>query len=234
MSVTDTPKISIILPVLNEADVISDTLAALQAARGRDHELIVVDGGSQDETVRIAQPLADVLLHAPRGRARQMQAGAEAARGDILWFLHADTGVPADGDRQLLHALQERNLDWGRFNVRFSSGGWRMRLVAAGMNLRSRLTGIATGDQGIFVRRSRFRHVSGYPDIPLMEDIALSRALREHGRPACLRSTLRTSPRRWQSHGYLRTVVLMWSLRLGYWLGVSPHTLAKYYGAEPR
>jgi rSAM/selenodomain-associated transferase 2 len=230
----DALHISVIVPVLNEAAAIGSTLAALQAMRERGHEIIVVDGGSRDETVDIAVPLADQVLHAPRGRSRQLQAGADTAHGDILWFLHADTGVPADSERLIIRALQDGNRKWGRFDIGFSDGGLRMRLVAASMNLRSRLTGIATGDQGIFVSRELFGEINGYPDIPLMEDIALSRSLRRRTRPACLRTRLVTSPRRWQTHGYLRTVLLMWGLRLGYFLGVAPATLAKYYGAGPR
>jgi len=181
-----------------------------------------------------ARPLTDQVLHAPRGRARQLQAGADAAHGDILWFLHADTGVPADCDRHIINALQGGIHKWGRFDVSFTGGGLRMRLIAGSMNLRSRLTAIATGDQGIFVSRALFEQVNGYPQIPLMEDIALCRSLRRHTSPACVRSTLATSPRRWQAHGYLRTVLLMWGLRLGYFLGVAPGTLAKYYGTGPR
>jgi rSAM/selenodomain-associated transferase 2 len=226
--------LAVIVPALNEAAAIGTTLAALQPMRRRGHEIIVVDGGSLDDTTGIAGPLADQVLHAPRGRARQLQAGADAAHADILWFLHADTGVPADGDRHIISALQNDHHKWGRFDVSFSDGGLGMRLVAAGMNLRSRLTAISTGDQGIFVRRELFKQVNGYPDIPLMEDIALCRALRRHTRPACLKATLTTSPRRWQAHGYLRTVLLMWGLRLGYFLGVAPGTLAKYYGTGPR
>ena len=230
----ETVRLAVIVPALNEAAAIGSTLASLQAMRRRGHEIIVVDGGSNDATADIAGPLADRVLHAPRGRSRQLQAGAGAAHGDILWFLHADTGVPADSDRHIIHALLGGKRKWGRFDIRFPHGGLRMQLVAASMNLRSRLTGIATGDQGIFVSRDLFEQVNGYPDIPLMEDIALSRSLRRQSRPACLRSVLETSSRRWQARGYLRTVVLMWGLRLGYFLGVAPDTLAKYYGAGPR
>ena len=229
-----TVHLSVIVPALNEAATIGTTLAALQPMRRRGHEIIVVDGGSHDDTTAIAGPLADQVLHAPRGRARQLQAGAAAAQGDILWFLHADTGVPADGDRCIISALRDGTRQWGRFDVHFTGGGLRMRVIAAGMNLRSRLTAIATGDQGIFVDRELFEQVNGYPDIPLMEDIALCRSLRRHTRPACLKVTLATSPRRWQAHGYLRTVLLMWGLRLGYALGVAPGTLARYYGTGPR
>lgn len=232
MDVATTPVISIIVPVLNEAATIRETLAPLQPLRERGHEVIVVDGGSGDATLDIAAPLADRLLHAPRGRARQLQAGADASRGTILWFLHADTQVPDDCDRLIINALCSDG--WGRFDVHFPGGGLRMRLVAGAMNLRSRLTGIATGDQGIFTSRALFGRVNGYPDIPLMEDIALCRALRRETRPVCLRTRLATSPRRWQTGGYLRTVLLMWGLRLGYFIGVAPARLAKYYANGPR
>jgi rSAM/selenodomain-associated transferase 2 len=232
MDIAATPAISIIVPVLNEAATVLETLALLQPLRERGHEVIVVDGGSDDATRDIASPLADRLLHAPRGRARQLQAGAEASRGEILWFLHADTQVPEDCDRLIINAL--RSGGWGRFDVHFPGGGLRMRLVASAMNLRSRLTGIATGDQGIFASRALFGRVNGYPDIPLMEDIALCRALRRETRPVCLRTRLGTSPRRWQTGGYLRTVLLMWGLRLGYFIGVPPARLAKYYANGPR
>lgn len=232
MDVATTPVISIIVPVLNEAAAIRETLAPLQPLRERGHEVIVVDGGSDDTTRDIASPLVDRLLHAPRGRARQLQAGAEASRGSILWFLHADSQVPEDCDRHIIDALQGDG--WGRFDIDFPGSGLRMRLVAGAMNLRSRLTGIATGDQGIFTSRALFGRVNGYPDIPLMEDIALCRALRRESRPVCLHTRLGTSPRRWQTGGYLRTVLLMWALRLGYFIGVSPARLAKYYANSPR
>ena len=231
---SDIQRLSVIVPTLNEAAVIGDTLAALQPMRSRGHEIIVVDGGSSDATAGIARPLADRLLPAARGRARQLQTGAGAAQGDILWFLHADTGVPPDADRLIVNALQAGDREWGRFEVGFTGGGPGMRLVAAGMNLRSCLSGIATGDQGIFISRGLFGRIGGYPDIPLMEDVALCRKLRRESRPVCLHERVYTSARRWQANGYLCTVLLMWGLRLGYFLGVPPATLAKYYGTGPR
>lgn len=220
-------RISVVIPALNEAGGIAATLRALQPLRVRGHEVLVVDGGSTDATAARAVGLCDRLLQAPRGRARQMNAGARAARGDVLWFLHADTRVPADADALLLEALARRA--WGRFDVRLSGTQPLLRVVAALMNLRSRITGIATGDQGLFVRREAFERVGGFPDIPLMEDIALSRALGRHDRPACLRTRLVTSSRRWERHGVLRTVLLMWRLRFDYWRGVPPERLAARY-----
>ncbi len=220
-------RISVIIPALNEADGIAAALLALQPLRARGHEVLVVDGGSTDATTARAVGLCDRLLQAPRGRARQMNAGARAAGGDVLWFLHADTLVPADADAVLLEALARRA--WGRFDVRLSGPQPLLRVVEALMNLRSRITGIATGDQGLFVRRQVFERVGGFPDIPLMEDITLSRALRCHGAPACLRARLVTSSRRWERHGVLRTILLMWRLRFDYWRGVPPARLAARY-----
>lgn len=222
-----TAQISVVVPALNEAGGIRETLLALQPLRGRGHEVIVVDGGSSDGTRELAAPLADLVLNAARGRARQMNAGANRARGAILWFLHADTLAASDADRSILAALA--GSDWGRFDVRLSGRGWRLRVVEALMNLRSRLSAIATGDQGIFVKRKLFEAVGGFPEIPLMEDIALSRRLKQCGRPACLRDRMITSSRRWEANGLIRTVVLMWWLRLTYFFGADPARLAARY-----
>lgn len=221
--------ISIIIPALNEAGTLGPTLQALQPLQRHGHEVIVVDGGSHDNTVSESRPYADRVLHSPPGRAQQMQTGALAARGRVLWFLHADTRVPANALAGIADALQAGRHAWGRFDIRFADTSPLLRLVAGLANLRSRLSGIATGDQGIFVTRELFEQVHGFPPIPLMEDIALSRMLKAHSRPACLRQQLTTSARRWRQHGVIRTIVLMWSLRLGYFLGMSPDTLARYY-----
>ncbi len=221
--------ISLIVPALNEARGIVDTLQTLQDLRRRGHEVIVADGGSTDNTVEVCAPLADRVIVAATGRARQMQAGAALARGAVLWFLHADTRAPRDADRTIIAALDSGDRQWGRFDVRFPQAGLLLGVVAALMNLRSRLTGIATGDQGIFVTRELFERVNGYPPIPLMEDIALSRLLKRCSRPVCLPDKLITSARRWQTHGTLRTILVMWSLRLAYSLGASPARLARFY-----
>ncbi len=218
-------RLSIVVPVLNEAHGIAATLASLAPLRAQGHEVIVVDGGSEDASAALAAPLCDRLLQAPRGRAAQLNAGARAASGDVLVFLHADTRLPPRADALILSALRDRL--WGRFDIAIEGRHPALRLVAAAMNLRSRLTGIATGDQAMFVRRAGF---PGFPDLPLMEDIALSRLLKRRGRPACLRSRVRTSGRRWESRGVLRTVLLMWRLRALYALGVSPERLARRYG----
>ncbi|MDH3980695.1 MAG: TIGR04283 family arsenosugar biosynthesis glycosyltransferase [Gammaproteobacteria bacterium] len=224
--------ISIIIPVLNEAGAITATLESLQPLRRNGHEVVVVDGGSHDASVALAEALADQVVHSERGRASQLQAGASAACGSILWFLHADTLPPPHADRLIQDALHPESACWGRFDVQFPERHRLLRLVAWSMNTRSRLTGIATGDQGIFVTRDCFEQAGGFPSIPLMEDIALSRTLKRRSPPACLRQCLTTSARRWRKHGTVRTILLMWGLRLGYFLGISPRRLAGYYAAH--
>lgn len=224
------PVISIIVPVLNEAPGLADCLDVLQPFRRQGCELIVVDGGSSDATPMIAAPLADRVLAAPRGRAAQMNAGAGAAQGNILWFVHGDSRPPPDAPAVIRAALASGRV-WGRFDVRLSGRGPLLRLVEFFMNRRSRLTGIATGDQGIFADREAFRRAGGYPAIALMEDIALSRRLKDLGRPACVTPPIITSSRRWERHGVARTILLMWRLRLAYFLGADPARLARtYYG----
>lgn len=220
-------KLSIILPVLDEADAIAATLAHLQPLRAAGHEVIVVDGGSADATAALAEPLADRVVAAPRGRARQMNAGAAVARGGVLLFLHADTHLPEQAVAVIRTGLAHRS--WGRFDVRIEGRPRLLRVVAALMNLRSRLTGIATGDQALFVRRAAFIAVGGYPEQPLMEDIELSKRLKRLGRPACLRDRVITSGRRWQAHGVWPTILLMWRLRFDYWRGVPAERLALRY-----
>ena len=228
MSTGSTLRLSIVVPALNEAAGIEAALRALAPLRAGGHEVIVVDGGSGDDTAARARPLADAVLTSGRGRARQMNAGAAAARGDALLFLHADTVPPADADVRVRQALQRGAL-WGRFDVRIEGRAPMLRVVAALMNARSRLTGIATGDQAMFVRRDAFERVGGFPDQPLMEDIELSRRLRATGRPACLRACVSTSGRRWESRGVWRTIFLMWRLRWRYWRGTPPEALAEAY-----
>ncbi|HZN85523.1 MAG TPA: TIGR04283 family arsenosugar biosynthesis glycosyltransferase [Burkholderiales bacterium] len=217
-------RLSVVVPVLDEAAGIEACLAALAPLRARGHEVIVVDGGSADATPRLAAPLADRVLAAPRGRAAQMNAGAAAATGEALLFLHADTVLPPEADRAVLAALESRA--WGRFDVRIASRDPRLALVGWCMNWRSRLSGIATGDQAIFVRRAAF---PGFPPIALMEDVAFSRAMKRVSAPACLRQRVSTSARRWERRGVLATVLLMWRLRLAYWLGADPEALARRY-----
>jgi rSAM/selenodomain-associated transferase 2 len=222
--------LSIIVPALDEAAAIEACLGPLQALRERGVEVIVVDGGSCDATRELATPLADRVLDAPRGRARQMNAGAHAARGSVLLFLHADTLLPAAADALVARAI-EGGARWGRFDVAITGADPLLRVIACSMNARSRLSAIATGDQAIFVKRDAFQAAGGFPDIPLMEDVALSRALKRAGRPACLRERVVTSGRRWERRGTLRTILLMWRLRLAYAAGADPSTLAHRYDA---
>jgi rSAM/selenodomain-associated transferase 2 len=224
------PDVSIIVPVLNEAAAIEAALAPLQPARRAGAEIVVVDGGSLDGTAALAAPLADRVLASARGRAVQMNAGARASRGATLLFLHADTVLPEGALAAVESAT--RDASWGRFDVAIEGGDPLLVVVAFGMNVRSRLTGIATGDQAIFARREAFEAAGGFPEVPLMEDIAFTRALRRQGRPACLRQRVLTSGRRWERHGVIRTIVLMWRLRLEYALGADPHRLARRYGVE--
>jgi rSAM/selenodomain-associated transferase 2 len=226
--------VSIVIPVLDEEAEIVDALTALAPFRARAVEVIVADGGSRDRTADLARPLCDRIIAAPRGRALQMNAGAAAARGKILIFLHADTRLPPDADRLVAVAIAQSGRDWGRFDVRIAGGHVLFPMISAAMNLRSRLTGIATGDQAIFVTRQAFAVAGAFPYIPLMEDIAFSRRLKGHGAPICLRHHVLTSGRRWQKHGVLRTILLMWRLRLAFFLGADPEALAQRYGHARR
>ena len=228
MAIPHKPTLSVIIPALNEAERIVDALQALAPLRASGHQLILVDGGSEDDTPALAHPLVDRMIKTAKGRAIQMNAGAEQATGAVLWFLHADTQVPDSAAVSLLAAFGQ-GTQWGRFDVRLAGRQPLLRLVERLMNLRSCLTGIATGDQGIFVTRQAFDAVGGYPEIPLMEDIALSRALRRRSHPACLKPPLITSSRRWERDGILRTILFMWRLRLAYFLGADASQLADRY-----
>ncbi len=220
-------KLSIVIPTLNEAVAIGATLASLAPLRGRGHEVLVADGGSEDGTRELAAPLADRVIGAPRGRARQMNAGAAVANGDALLFLHADTRLPALADGLIFRSL-EKHL-WGRFDVRIEGAHPLLGVVGFAMNLRSRLTGIATGDQAIFVRREAF---AGFPEIALMEDIAFCKVMKRQSPPACLREKAVTSGRRWEERGIVSTMLLMWRLRLAYFLGAAPDELARRYSSK--
>ncbi len=220
-------RLSIIVPAFNEAAGIAPALAALQALRARGHEVIVADGGSSDSTIDLSRPLADSVLASPKGRATQMNSGARAATGDAFVFLHADTRLPERADALIEAALATH--PWGRFDVRIVSAHPMLAVVGAMMNVRSRITGIATGDQAIFVTRTAFEAAGGFPRIALMEDIALSTSLKRIGRPACLEEKVWTSGRRWEKNGVLATIVLMWRLRLAWFLGANPERLARIY-----
>lgn len=219
--------VSVIVPTLNEERILAATLT--RARQPGVHEIIVVDGGSVDATRAVAEPLADRVLSAPQGRAAQMNAGADAARGDVLLFLHADTRVPEGYTVAVAAACAQPGIIGGRFDVNLQPATWLLRLTGQLMNWRSRLSRIATGDQAIFIRREVFEQLGGYASIPLMEDIELSRRMKRAGRIACLRQRVTTSARRWQKHGVVRTILLMWSLRLLYFFGVSAARLQRLY-----
>ena len=226
-------QLSIIVPVLNESAGILAALQALEPARSRGAEIVVVDGGSQDGTADLARGsgLADIVMQTSRGRAVQMNAGASAARGEVLLFLHADTRLPAEADRLGLEATGQHNTQdaWGRFDVHIDGEHPMLAVIAWSMNFRSRLTGIATGDQAMFMGRSAFDRAGGFPPIALMEDISLSSRLKRLSAPACLRARVRTSGRRWEARGVLRTLFGMWWLRLRYFFGAAPARLAESY-----
>lgn len=223
------PYLSIVIPALNEAAGIQSALQHLQPLRQRGHEIILVDGGSTDQTPALAVTLADRILVTQSGRALQMNSGAATASGSVLLFLHADTHLPEHCDGLIANALGQDEEGWGRFDVQLSSRRLIFRIISFCINLRSRITGIATGDQAIFVSRGMFDRTGGYPQIALMEDIALSRKLRKYSRPRCLPARVITSSRRWERHGIFRTILKMWRLRLQYFLGADPDQLAKDY-----
>ncbi|KAA2238045.1 TIGR04283 family arsenosugar biosynthesis glycosyltransferase [Salinarimonas soli] len=227
-------RLSIVVPVLDEAGGVRDVLGRLATLRRRGAQVIVADGGSQDDTPALARPHADQVIAAPRGRASQMNAGAAIASGDVLLFLHADTVLPCEADRLIAAGLRDTGLAWGRFDVAIAGRHRLLPVIAALMNRRSRLTGIATGDQAMFVRADAFARAGGFPDIPLMEDIAISRALKRISPPLCLSRRVITSGRRWEKNGVVRTIGLMWRLRLSYFLGADPARLARSYGYRPR
>lgn len=227
-----TPALCIVVPVLDEAPDLASRLGELQPLRKRGVHLVVVDGGSSDNSLEIARGLADLAFVAPQGRARQMNAGAAASTAELLLFLHADTRLPPDAET-LVHRATLGGLDWGRFDVAIDSPRPLLRIVETLMNLRSRWSGIATGDQAMFVRQELFHRVGGFPDQPLMEDVALSTLLKRQGPPACLRDRVTTSPRRWARHGPWRTIWLMWRLRAAYFFGADPLKLALRYGYRP-
>jgi rSAM/selenodomain-associated transferase 2 len=221
-------RISVIIPTLNEADGIEQTL--LRVRQAGDCECVIVDGGSSDDTLSVAQACADIVVTSARGRARQMNVGAQAATGEVLLFLHADTMLPNDFPQLLQRALLDPTIVGGRFDVRLDETGWPFRMIETLMNVRSRLTWIATGDQAIFVRRAVFLLLGGFPELELMEDIEFSRRLKRVGTIACLREQVVTSARRWRQRGVVKTIVLMWTLRLAYFLGVPPKRLKMFYG----
>jgi rSAM/selenodomain-associated transferase 2 len=222
-------RISIIIPVLNEAALVVQNLSVLQPLRAVGHELILVDGGSDDTTLPLSEPFVDQTVQSSRDRSRQMNNGAKVAKGEIFLFLHIDTLLPEGADQLIVNGMEKEKRRWGRFDVRLSGSHFLLRIVEWLMNWRSRITGIATGDQAIFVKREIFEAIGGFPDISLMEDIALSKSLKKHGPPLCLPQRVKTSSRRWEKKGILRIILLMWFLRLAYFLGIDPKRLARLY-----
>lgn len=224
-------KLTIIIPTLNEAANIGDVLMRLQPMRARGVEVIVVDADSSDATREIAAPLVDRVLTSERGRATQMNAGAHVASGEALLFLHADSILPQNGDELIIQALSNPRFKWGRFDIQIAGSHRMLPVIAWFMNHRSRLSGIATGDQGIFVTREAFHAAGGFPAQPLMEDIAISARLLRVSGPVCVNAQITTSGRRWEKHGVWRTIFLMWRLRLNYFMGADPALLHRnYYG----
>ena len=232
--------IAVIIPVLNEARYIEQTLS--HTATLGFNDIVVVDGGSSDHTCAIIQSFADRIgtgpapatasmrfLTTPPGRARQLNAGAAASRCEVLLFLHADTQLPPNARQAIATALSDRTCVGGRFNVRFDSRRFPALVISRLMNLRSRWSGIATGDQAIFVRHEVFEQIGRFAEIPLMEDIEFTRRLKRAGRVAALPDQVVTAFRRWEQHGPVRTILLMWTLRFLYWIGVSPHRLQHFY-----
>ena len=221
--------LSLVVPVLNEAPELPRLLAQLSGLALQGIEIIVADGGSEDGTADIVERAGFVVIGAARGRARQMNAGAAMATREVLWFLHADTHVPDEAPAYILPALEQGNHVWGRFDVRINGRPYMLRVISHLMNLRSRLTGIATGDQAMFITRHAFDEVGGFPDQPLMEDIEISKRLLALSRPACIARCVAPSGRRWEINGVWRTILLMWRLRWAYWRGVPVQKLAEAY-----
>lgn len=228
-----TLQISLVIPVLNEAEHLAPRLKTLQGLRNH-CQILLVDGGSHDNSPTIAEPLVDKVIRSSPGRARQMNIGARQADAEVLLFLHADTQLPENAVSLISQAVAA-GYQWGRFDVRFDCPKPIFKLIACMMNQRSRLTGIATGDQCLFMTQQAFEAVGGFPQIALMEDIAICSRLKKLGKPCCLRAKVVTSARRWQQYGIFKTILLMWRLRLAYFLGTDPNDLAKrYYGNPPQ
>lgn len=221
--------VSIIVPCLNESDTITSLLDALFVVRRHGGEVIVVDGGSQDDTCLQAKGRADLVLQADLGRATQMNCGARHAQSDWLWFLHADSVVSEALVVNFLSQLPQMERSWGRFDVRLSGQHPMFRIIEFMINKRSRITGVATGDQGIFVKRDLFESIGAYPELPLMEDVAISKRLKAISPPIAIEGPLLTSSRRWEERGIFKTILLMWRLRLAYFMGVPVEQIAEKY-----
>ena len=222
-------KLSIIIPTLNEAAGIRNTLSNLRLQLNNEAEIIIADGGSDDQTITLARPFTDIIVQGPPGRARQMNNGAAAASGDVLLFLHADTRLPDDFVSRIEQALIPDEKVWGYFDISLSGRRYSFRIIERMINIRTAITAIASGDQALFVSHKYFARIGGYPEINLMEDIAFCRCLKDLSRPARIRQPATTSSRRWQEYGVARTILLMWYLRLAYYCGVDPDRLWRHY-----
>lgn len=220
--------ISIIVPVLNEALCLPDTLARAQALVGPQVDIVFVDGGSTDNTVALIKAAGLRVVASANGRAWQMNAGAAQTQGDILLFLHADTQLPLDALSSMTSHLSS-HVCWGRFDVRIAGSSRMLPVIARMMNWRSRYSGIATGDQAMFMTRAAFNAIGGFPQQALMEDIEASKRLKKLSRPACIASPVVTSGRRWETRGVWPTIFLMWRLRWAYWRGQNANQLAQLY-----
>jgi rSAM/selenodomain-associated transferase 2 len=219
---------TIVIPTLNEGVEIRDCLMQLQGLRTRGFEVVVVDGGSVDRTTQLVEGLCDQFISARRGRAVQMNVGARRARGEMVFFLHVDTRLP-ENLSEIITSIETDTFYWGRFDVRLSGRRWLFRVIEAMVNIRSRLTGIATGDQVIFMTRKIYLAVDGFPEIALMEDVAMSRRLKNISPPLCLRQKVTTSSRRWEKNGTMVIIIKMWCLRFAYFIGVNPEKIAARY-----
>lgn len=222
-------KLSIIVPMLNEAQQLPELFAHLLPMQRAGCEIIFADGGSSDGSAALASVVGYSVVYTTRGRSRQMNAGAARSTGDVLLFLHADTRLPDDALHHIAYALADGQRCWGRFDVCITGRSFMLRVVGRMMNWRSRLSGIATGDQAMFVHRAAFERLQGFPDQPLMEDVELSKRLKALSRPACIAACVATSGRRWETHGVWQTIFLMWRLRWQYWLGTDVTQLARLY-----
>ncbi|MEA3410470.1 MAG: TIGR04283 family arsenosugar biosynthesis glycosyltransferase [Pseudomonadota bacterium] len=227
-------QLSVIIPVLNEADRIVASARALAPLRARGHEVICVDGGSSDGTATLCEAHSDLVIGSGKGRARQMNAGAARASGEVLLFLHADTALPERVDELVIDACRDQPPRWGCFDVTLSGDRFAFRVIESTMNLRTRISGVVTGDKAMFVDRTLFETVGGYPDLPLMEDVAISRRLKRLASPVFLHDRVVASSRYWERRGIARSVIRMWALRLRYFLGTDPARLERaYYDESP-
>ncbi|MDX8381892.1 MAG: TIGR04283 family arsenosugar biosynthesis glycosyltransferase [Ghiorsea sp.] len=220
------PSLAIVIPVYNEVKVLPKALKSLQELNV--DELVFVDGGSTDGTQQVIEEAGFVCLQSEAGRAKQMNMGSESTISKIILYLHIDTSL-SSSDISNIKKSYKHGYSSGRFNIKFTNGSITYRIISFFINMRSRFTKVSTGDQGIFVTRKAYEQVGGIPDLKLMEDVAFTKALKRVGRVACLSDNLVTSSRRWENHGVMKTVWLMWKLRFLFWLGVDSNKLSQMY-----